>query len=82
MKRKYVRAKVLSICPHSWTNGSYYKEEDVYASSEENAIRLIDKYHADGFGSHVVEDIWEIPKEEFRGQHKTKVLKGEEDEAD
>lgn len=62
MKRKYFRAKVLRICPHSWVNGSYYKEEDVYATSEENAIRLIDKYHADGFGSHVVEDLTRLLK--------------------
>ncbi len=68
-KRKYYRAIVHRIPPYSHINGSYDYEEDVYAFSEDGAIKSIEKYHSKGYGSHYIKEIKEITKEEFRGHH-------------
>ena len=70
-KRKYYRAIIHRIPPYASVNSSYDYEEDVYAFSEDGAIKSIEKYHSKGYGSHIIREIREITKEEFRGQHKS-----------
>lgn len=77
-KRKYFRAKMLRIPPHSFVNKSYYYEEDVWAFSKEGADNKLYKQHKDSYGSHVPQEIVEIAKEDFRGDKVTKMLPDEE----
>ena len=69
--RHYYRATVHRIPPHRWVNHPYNYEEDVYAFSEHGAKMLIEAYHKNSVGSHMVTAIREISKDEFRGHHKT-----------
>ena len=68
--RKYYRVTVHRTPPYSSVNGSYDYEEDVYAYSEEGAIKSVEKYHSKGYGSNVPVEVIEITKEEFKGHHK------------
>lgn len=68
-KRKYYRATIHRIPPYSFVNSSYDYEEDVYALSEDGAIKSIEKYYSKAYGSHYVKEIKEITKEEFKGHH-------------
>ncbi len=78
-KRKYFRAKMLRISPHSFVNKSYYYEEDVWAFSKEGADNKLYKQHKNSYGRHVPQEIVEIAKEDFRGDKVTKMLPDEED---
>lgn len=81
-KRKYFRAKILRIPPHSFVNKSYYYEEDVWAFSKEGADNKLYKQHKDSYGSHVPQEIVEIAKEDFRGDKVTKMLPDKEEAED
>lgn len=70
MKRKYYRATIKRTPPYAFVNSSYYYEEDVYAYSEDGAIKCINNYYKKGYGDNYVVSIEEISKEEFRGHHK------------
>lgn len=72
--KKYYRVKVHRIPPYSFVNGSYYLEEDVWAYSEEGAIRKIYRQYKDCYGSHIPREVTEISKEDFRGDKVTKHL--------
>ncbi len=76
--RKYYRVTVHRIPPYSAVNGSYYYEEDVYASSLEGARKSVERYHAKGYGSNIPGDVKEITKDEFRGLHETRSIPREE----
>ena len=78
-KRKYFRAKMLRISPHSFVNKSYYYEEDGWAFSKEGADNKLYKQHKNSYGRHVPQEIVEIAKEDFRGDKVTKMLPDEED---
>lgn len=66
-ERKYFRVKVLRIPPYSSINGSYSYEEDVWAYSAEGAKCKIDREHKKCCGSHILREVTEISKDEFRG---------------
>lgn len=68
-KRKYYRA---IVCKKSciYKGSSYYYKEDVYAYSQENAIKLINLNHLEDYHNYIwVIAIKEIEKEQFRGQY-------------
>ena len=81
-ERHYYRIKVHRFPPYSSINGSYYYEEDVYAYSKEGAYNTFCKRNERRYGRNIPEEIIEITKEEFRGNHKiTHIAKVEENKS-
>ena len=73
-KRKYYKVLINRICPYALVNGSYYKYHYLYAYSEDGAYRSVEKYYRGGYGDHIIKEVIEIPKDEFKGQHMTEII--------
>ena len=74
----YYRVSIKQVAPSplfgDW-DGTWIEEEDVFAYSEDGAYRSVKKNRNKGNGIvSIITGVLEIPKADFRGQHKVKKM--------
>ena len=72
-ERKCYRVLVNKTPKNSSSDYAYNYEEDVYASSEKDAMASIAEYYKTDGGKVIPVNAQEIAKNEFRGNHKVKI---------